>query len=226
MEILNAKHEHSGIWLCEASNAAGKIDYELTLDVWTFPIVFIHPEDNIQPIDSAITIHCQATGNPKPSLSWSKDDQPLITSADGVRISLKGTRLDIPRLKQSHIGQYRCTAVNDVGASYATAHIDVLVPPTINRDNIGMNLRLPITQTLTLICDATGEPLPEINTKCKIEYVNDTIIHETMSNVIIGENGRYLQVNDVTLNDHGTYKCIASNIAGKDELLYTVTIVR
>ncbi|VIO88235.1 Uncharacterized protein BM_BM11652 [Brugia malayi] len=221
LEILNAKHEHSGIWLCEASNAAGKIDYELTLDVWTFPIVFIHPKDNIQPIDSAITIHCQATGNPKPSLSWSKDDQPLITSADGVRISLKGTRLDIPRLKQSHIGQYRCTAVNDVGASYATAHIDVLVPPTINRDNIGMNLRLPITQTLTLICDATGEPLPEISW-----YVNDTIIHETMSNVIIGENGRYLQVNDVTLNDHGTYKCIASNIAGKDELLYTVTIVQ
>ncbi|KAL3989826.1 Immunoglobulin I-set domain family protein [Acanthocheilonema viteae] len=221
LEILEAKREHAGIWTCEASNAAGKTDYELTLDVWTLPIVSIQPVDNVRPIDSVIIIHCQATGNPEPSLSWSKDGQPLITSANGARISLKGTRLDIPRLKQSHVGEYTCTAVNEVGTSSATVHIDVLVPPVINRDNIEMSPRLPTAQTLTLICDATGKPLPEI-----FWYVNDTMVRETTSNVIIGENGRYLQVKDIALNNRGAYKCIASNIAGKDELLYTVTIVQ
>ncbi|VDM97179.1 unnamed protein product, partial [Onchocerca ochengi] len=88
LEILEAKREHAGIWICEASNAAGKTDYELNLDVWTLPIVFIQPEDNVRPIDSVITIQCQASGNPEPSLSWSKDGQPLITSAEGQHISL------------------------------------------------------------------------------------------------------------------------------------------
>ncbi|EFO26419.1 hypothetical protein LOAG_02064 [Loa loa] len=221
LEILEAKREHAGVWTCEASNAAGKTDYELTLDVWTLPTVFIHPEDNVRPVDSVITIQCQATGNPEPSLSWSKDGQPLITSAEGARISIKGTRLDIPRLKQSHVGEYTCTAVNEVGTSSATVHIDVLVPPRINRDNIEMSPRLPTSQTLTLICDASGKPLPQI-----FWYVNDTMIKETTSNVIIGEGGRYLQVKDVTLNDNGAYKCVASNIAGKDVLLYTVAIVQ
>lgn len=43
----------------------------------------IYPEDNIRPIDSVVTIQCHSTGNPEPSLSWSKDGQPLITSAEG-----------------------------------------------------------------------------------------------------------------------------------------------
>uniref|UniRef100_A0A0R3RPP0 Hemicentin-1 n=1 Tax=Elaeophora elaphi TaxID=1147741 RepID=A0A0R3RPP0_9BILA len=221
LEILEAKHEHAGIWMCEASNAAGKADYELTLDVWTLPTVSIEPEDNVRPMDSVIMMQCQATGNPEPSLSWTKDGQPLITSTNGVRISSKGSRLDIPRLKQSHVGEYTCTAVNEVGTASATVHVDVLVPPVINRDNLEMSLRLPTAQTLTLICDATGKPLPQI-----FWYVNNMIIHETTSNVIIGEGGRYFQVKDVTLNDRGEYKCVASNIAGKDELLYTVAIVQ
>lgn len=39
---------------------------------------------------------------------------------------MKGSRLDIPRLKESHIGDYTCTAVNEVGTSAATVHVDVL----------------------------------------------------------------------------------------------------
>lgn len=32
----------------------------------------------------------------------------------------------------------------------------------INRDNVEMSPRLPTAQTLTIICDATGKPLPQI----------------------------------------------------------------
>uniref|UniRef100_A0A915PUW8 Hemicentin-1 n=1 Tax=Setaria digitata TaxID=48799 RepID=A0A915PUW8_9BILA len=221
LEILEARPEHGGTWVCEASNTAGKTEYELNLDVWTLPMVFIHPEDNVRPLDSAITLQCKITGNPEPSISWIKDGQPLITSSEGARISLKGARLDIPRLKQSNIGEYTCTAVNEVGTSSATVNVDVLVPPVINRDNIELSPRLPNAQTLTLICDVSGKPLPQI-----FWYVNGTLIDEATSKVIIGEEGRYLQVNDVSLYDGGAYKCVASNIAGKDELLYTVAVVQ
>uniref|UniRef100_A0A183D613 Ig-like domain-containing protein n=1 Tax=Gongylonema pulchrum TaxID=637853 RepID=A0A183D613_9BILA len=52
------------------------------------------------------------------------------------------------------------------------------------------------------------------------------LIRETTPNVIIGEEGRYLQINNISLKDGGAYKCVASNVAGKDELLYTVAIVQ
>ncbi|VDK41327.1 unnamed protein product [Gongylonema pulchrum] len=163
MEILEAKREHAGVWSCQATNAAGTTEHEMTLDIWTPPTVFIHPEDNVRAVDSAVMMQCQATGNPEPSLSWSKDGQPLITSADGARISMKGARLDIPRLKPTHVGEYTCTAINEVGTSVATVHVDVLVPPVITRDNIEMSPRLPTAQTLTLLCDVTGKPFPEIH---------------------------------------------------------------
>ncbi|VDK82636.1 unnamed protein product [Litomosoides sigmodontis] len=209
LEILEAKPEHAGAWMCEASNIAA------------LPIVSIHQDDNVRPIDSAIRMECQVIGNPEPSLSWSKDGQPLISSTNGIKFSSNGKRLDIARLKQSHVGEYTCTAMNEVGTSSATVHIDVLVPPIINRESTEMTMQLPTAQTLTLICDATGKPLPQI-----FWYVNNSMIRETTSNVIIGENGRYLQVKDVTLNDRGIYKCVARNSAGKDELSYTVAIVQ
>ncbi|VDN03058.1 unnamed protein product [Thelazia callipaeda] len=230
LEIVEAKLEHAGVWTCEASNAAGNAHYEINLDIWTLPTVSIYPEDNVKPVDSSVVIKCEVRGNPEPSISWSKDGQPLITSFEGARISFKGARLDIPRLKQSHVGEYTCTAVNEVGTSFATVLVDVLVPPMINRDNIEMSPRLPTAQTLTLICDVRGKPLPQISWLTWIglafRYVNDTLLRETHSNVIIGEGGRYLQVSDINLRDRGAYKCVATNIAGKDELLYTVAIVQ
>lgn len=33
-------------------------------------------------------------------------------------------------------------------------------------------------------------------------------------------------MNNISLNDRGAYKCVATNVAGKDELLYAVAIVR
>lgn len=44
----------------------------------------------------------------------------------GARISLKGKRLDIPRLRQSHVGEYSCIATNEAGRAEAVVHIDVL----------------------------------------------------------------------------------------------------
>jgi hypothetical protein len=35
-----------------------------------------------------------------------------------------------------------------------------------------------------------------------------------------------LQINNISLVDRGVYRCVATNVAGKDELIFTVAIVR
>ncbi|EYB86274.1 hypothetical protein Y032_0282g1279 [Ancylostoma ceylanicum] len=221
LEILDTKREHAGTWMCTAENDAGARELEIQLDVWIPPVVRVSSEAPIKAIGETVTLFCEASGNPPPSLSWTKGGQPIINSVEGVRISLKGTRLDIPHMERSDVGDYTCNAHNEAGSAEATIHVDVLVPPVIARNNIDMSPRLPTGQTLMLICDATGKPQPELKW-----YVNDTEITSSTEDIELGNTGKYIKITNITLQDKGVYTCIASNVAGNDTVLYSVDVVQ
>ncbi|RCN41236.1 hypothetical protein ANCCAN_12803 [Ancylostoma caninum] len=221
LEILDTKREHAGTWMCTAENDAGARELEIQLDVWIPPVVRVSSEAPIKAIGETVTLFCEASGNPPPSLSWTKGGQPIINSVEGVRISLKGTRLDIPHMERSDVGDYTCNAHNEAGSAEATIHVDVLVPPIIARNNIDMSPRLPTGQTLMLICDAAGKPQPELKW-----YVNDTEITSSTEDIELGNTGKYIKITNITLQDKGVYTCIASNVAGNDTVLYSVDVVQ
>uniref|UniRef100_A0A0N5AL87 Peroxidasin homolog n=1 Tax=Syphacia muris TaxID=451379 RepID=A0A0N5AL87_9BILA len=223
LEIIKALPEHRGIWKCVAENDAGKAELEFSLDVWTIPEVTITPKNPERSLGDSLSLTCKAVANPPATLTWRKDGQPLISSSDGARISMKGARLDIPHLLQSHIGDYTCEANNDAGPGSATTFVDVFVPPLINRDNVDLSPRLPITFTAMLYCEASGKPFPEIRWYYFM-YINDTLITESTEKINIGEEGRYIQVKNISLTDRGIYKCIANNSVGTDEILYTLHV--
>ncbi|KIH44230.1 hypothetical protein ANCDUO_25750, partial [Ancylostoma duodenale] len=89
LEILDTKREHAGTWMCTAENDAGARELEIQLDVWIPPVVRVSSEAPIKAIGETVTLFCEASGNPPPSLSWTKGGQPIINSVEGVRISLK-----------------------------------------------------------------------------------------------------------------------------------------
>jgi len=63
-----------------------------------------------------LTLHCAATGNPVPKISWSKDGK---TVGEGDTLTLETLR--------SHSGKYWCTAENGLSVTVnASATIDVL----------------------------------------------------------------------------------------------------
>ena len=74
-----------------------------------------------------LLLTCNATGNPTPSISWTKDGS-LINASGDPRISFieENTKLSITNVSAADDGQYQCVASNSLGnATSNTAILDV-----------------------------------------------------------------------------------------------------
>lgn len=67
----------------------------------------------LAPVDSSVTLQCQADGSPPPSVTWHKDGQPLSESVR-QRVLSSGS-LQIAFIQPSDTGRYTCTAANAAG---------------------------------------------------------------------------------------------------------------
>ena len=60
-----------------------------------------------------VTLSCNATGNPSPSISWTKAgsavNSPRVSSSSGNK------QLTITNVNRSDSGDYRCVANNSIG---------------------------------------------------------------------------------------------------------------
>ena len=72
-----------------------------------------------------MTLSCNATGNPVPTISWTKDGSP-ISSNSSVSLSVDNKRLTITNVNRNDSGEYRCVAGNSVGNEISiAAKVDV-----------------------------------------------------------------------------------------------------
>ena len=73
-----------------------------------------------------MTLYCNATGNPSPTISWYKNGYPI---RNGLRIILSPSheQLTVRNMNRIDRGYYKCLATNRVGTdtSYASS-INVL----------------------------------------------------------------------------------------------------
>ena len=69
-----------------------------------------------------LLLTCNATGNPTPSISWTKDGS-LINASGDPRISIteQNTMLRITNVSRADDGQYRCVASNSLGNATSNA---------------------------------------------------------------------------------------------------------
>ena len=74
-----------------------------------------------------MTLSCNVSGNPEPSISWSKDElQVNATINSRISFSADKTQLTITRAKRTDNGNYRCVANNSLGiATSDAATVDV-----------------------------------------------------------------------------------------------------
>ncbi|XP_023343155.1 protein amalgam [Eurytemora carolleeae] len=102
---------------------------------------------------SMVTVQCTATGNPSPSVTWTRLNQDKILGEGGV--------LQLSDVTHHHAGMYICTADNGVG-NPADVHIQikVLYKPEVwvEQDVVQGGLG----EQATLVCRVQGYPIPDI----------------------------------------------------------------
>ncbi|XP_034470605.1 receptor-type tyrosine-protein phosphatase F isoform X15 [Hippoglossus hippoglossus] len=176
------------------------------------------PEDQTGISGGVASFVCQATGDPKPRITWMKKGKKVssqrfevIEFDDG-----SGSVLRIQPLR-THRDEaiYECTATNSAGEINTSAKLTVLeenqVPHGFPTIDMGPQLKVvEKTRTATMLCAAGGNPDPEI-----------TWFKDMLPVDISSSNGRIkqlrsgaLQIENSEESDQGKYECVAMNSAG------------
>ena len=213
--LYDATLEDQGVYRCEATNSRNQISCEgrLTVLQERIPPRFRQHLEEKEVIEGGdVDMEVEVTGNPKPSVKWFKNGEPIKTSAlvktdtDGFLFSLS-----ISRIKVEDQGEYTCVAENSVGESSCSAELRVreemrapvfIITPDDLQITEGTSARFKTR--------FSGLPQPEIEWFKDGKPVEDSYHFKLAFN----ENNSVLTILDIKLTDEGEYRCTASNKAG------------
>ena len=80
------------------------------------PTIIAHLQNDTKTEGSTVIFSCNTTGNPVPTISWTRNGSPLNTTINS-RISFSGDQkqLKITDVNRVDSGEYRCVARNRLG---------------------------------------------------------------------------------------------------------------
>ncbi|KAI7799480.1 hemicentin-1 isoform X1 [Triplophysa rosa] len=211
LQILNAQVTDTGRYVCVAQNLAGAAEKYFNLHVHVTPSIVGAREENVTVVvNNFISLSCEATGLPPPTLSWFKDRRPVQASTNTL-IMPGGRTLQILKAKMSDGGKYSCVAINPAGEAQKLIHLTVYVPPSIrhNGGDFPVVLNVRAGKSATLECESNAVPPPIITW-----FKNGRLVTET-TNLRILADGQMLQLRETEVSDTGQYVCKATNVAGQ-----------
>ncbi|KAM9271186.1 hemicentin-2 [Morus bassanus] len=207
----------TGLYTCTATNVAGNASLSYSLQVQAPPQLLIGDgESHLTAVaNNSLRIHCRAMGIPTPQIQWLKDGHPL-GERDGVVVSEDGGTLLITRVGLSHEGLYICQGSNRAGVAQAEVQVSVQVPPNIEPSVV--DLAVLENGTVSLECLASGLPAPDITW-----YKGHKLLSAGLGRML-SRDGKHLEIQRARLSDAGSYRCVASNVAGVTELWYSLQV--
>nr|XP_023410387.1 receptor-type tyrosine-protein phosphatase F [Loxodonta africana] len=182
------------------------------------PVFIKVPEDQTGLSGGVASFVCQATGEPKPRITWMKKGKKVssqrfevIEFDDGA-----GSVLRIQPLRvQRDEAIYECTATNSVGEINTSAKLSVLEGEQLPQGfpSIDMGPQLKVVEkarTATMLCAAGGNPDPEISWFKDFLPVDPATSNGRIKQLRSGA----LQIESSEESDQGKYECVATNSAG------------
>ncbi|RMC19293.1 hypothetical protein DUI87_03900 [Hirundo rustica rustica] len=165
----------------------------------------------------SVLLHCEAVGNPKPTISWAKNGEEVKYSD---RLLLQpDDSLKILAPVESDVGFYACNASNALGSDSVSIAVTLAGKPLIkaSRDtmintespavtvDIGSMLKTIQKANVSISCQVAGVP------EAKVTWFKNKVKLSSTHHLRDG----LLLIANVSLSDQGLYSCKAANLHGE-----------
>uniref|UniRef100_A0A8C8RVR0 Matrix remodeling associated 5 n=1 Tax=Pelusios castaneus TaxID=367368 RepID=A0A8C8RVR0_9SAUR len=164
-------------------------------------------------------IPCEAVGEPKPFVSWTKVSTGALMTVN-TRIQrfevLKNGTFVIRNVQLQDHGQYLCTAQNLHGVDKMIVLLTVVAQQPKMLVSRYRDATVYFGDSVAMECQANGIPSPHFSWILPDRKILQTVT-ATEGRIMLHEN-QTLSIKEVTFLDRGVYKCIASNAAGADSI--------
>lgn len=209
--IINATLDDAGLYTCIVSNDATihnpKV-YSIFLNIVSVPRFTIEPHNEVVRTDQRVKFICSADGNPKPAIQWTKNGLPFerVANSELNKITIDNDSLIIRDVEYSDTTNFGCNASNAIGYVYKDFYLKVinLAPRILWKLE---NKKVFVGDSAKLYCGFYGVPAPDLRWSADSHDIYNQSRYE------IDPNG-YLTIYNVTLEDEGQFKCVASNLFG------------
>uniref|UniRef100_A0A674I757 Immunoglobulin superfamily member 10 n=1 Tax=Terrapene triunguis TaxID=2587831 RepID=A0A674I757_9SAUR len=171
-------------------------------------------------------IPCEATGNPLPTIHWTK-----VSSGTDISKSKRDNRfevfangtLSIQNVNIQDRGQYLCIAANQHGSDQLLVTLSVVAYPPRILEGRSKVITVHSGKPASVKCRAEGRPIPTISwILANKTYVSESFPGSKQASV---QPDGTLIIKEVTVYDRGLYTCMASNPAGADTLTVKLQVI-
>ncbi|XP_036387188.1 neurofascin homolog (chicken) a isoform X16 [Megalops cyprinoides] len=211
LRVVGVSEEDSGEYICMANNKIGSIRHSISVQVKAAPYWLDRPSNLVLAPDENGRLVCRANGNPKPSIQWLVNGEPIETAPPNPSRKEMGDTLIFRSVQIGSSSVYQCNASNEHGYLLANAFVSILdmAPRMLGPKN--QLLKVIENKRTFLDCPFFGSPLPELRW-----FKNGQGSGLDGGHYRVYINGT-LEIKRVRPEDQGTYTCVASNIMGKVE---------
>uniref|UniRef100_A0AC35UDD4 Peroxidasin n=1 Tax=Rhabditophanes sp. KR3021 TaxID=114890 RepID=A0AC35UDD4_9BILA len=170
---------------------------------FTFP-----PKSQSYREGSSVTLSCEVSGAPFPSVSWMFNSVQIHESRK-YQMNNKNMQLVIYPFLEADIGRYTCVAMNKLGHISTSADLKLIAstPPVIFESP--QSQRVKPSERVVFRCKARGEPKPFISWFFEGSEIQNLAGHFQTTN-----EDTELIITHATRQDQGTYTCMGGNAVG------------
>ncbi|XP_029973838.1 neurofascin [Salarias fasciatus] len=210
IQIQKASFEDTGDYTCTATNRISYIEHTITVRVKAAPFWLEKPDNLILAPEESGRLVCRSDGAPRPTVSWFINGEPIETATPMPNRQVSGDMITFRSVTTENNAVYQCNASNEFGYLLANAFVNVLhATPRILWPRNEFVKVVEGSRTF-LDCRYFGSPVPELRWS---KYGQGNLEGNRFK---IHSNGT-LEIKRIRIEDEGTYLCVVSNIAGREE---------
>uniref|UniRef100_A0AAY4AMD3 Neural cell adhesion molecule 1b n=1 Tax=Denticeps clupeoides TaxID=299321 RepID=A0AAY4AMD3_9TELE len=228
LQIHGIRKSDEGTYTCEARiMARGEIDLrpiQVIVNVAPSIRIRVSEVNSTADMGHSTMLACDPDGYPEPTVTWTRNSM-LLEAGEKYSFNDDGSEMIVRDVTKLDEGDYTCIAKNKAGEHEEELSLRVFMKPNITY--MENKTTTEMTEQITLLCDASGDPTPSITWSFgqrvftegeQSSWTRPEQHKSSDGNVLVRSDSR---VSSLTLKlpqytDAGQYLCTARNAIGQD----------